>query len=363
VDVDASSDLRDVGKMSAVTIYDVANLAGVSIKTVSRVLNNEAGVRDATRETVRQAVKSLGYHPNLSARNLAGSRSYVIVTLVDADLTIHHWRGARAADFLTRVQLGATVECRNAGYHFMIELIGRDPVEMVAEVRGTLGALKPDGVLLTPPSSDDAVVLDLLKAARVPYVRLGSQSAGGGGLRLVMDDKGAARAITEHLIELGHTRIGLILGEPHYGASLARFAGFREALEANGLAVDDSLIRPGDFTYESGVESATSLLALPNRPTAIFACSDDMALGCLGAIAEAGLTAPQDISVAGFDDSAGARFSNPPLTTVGHPLDDLAALAVRSLVSGEVSVDEEKEIFAPLPFRLTVRRSTGPAPQ
>ncbi len=348
--------------MPAVTIYDVANLAGVSIKTVSRVLNNEAGVRTATRETVQQAVKSLGYHPNLSARNLAGSRSYVILTLVDADLTIHHWRGARAADFLTRVQLGATVECRKAGYHFMIELIGRDPVEMVAEVRGALGALKPDGVLLTPPSSDDTVVLELLKAARIPYVRLGAQSTDGGGLRLVMDDKGAAKAITQHLIDLGHTRIGLILGEPHYGASLARYAGFREALEDSGLAVDDDLVRQGDFTYESGVEGATSLLALPNRPTAIFACSDDMALGCLGAVADAGLAAPQDVSVAGFDDSAGARFSNPPLTTVGHPLDDLAALAVRSLISGEVSVDAEKEIFAPLPFRLTIRRSTGPKP-
>ena len=361
-DVDAPSRLSDVGWMSAVTIYDVANLAGVSIKTVSRVLNNEAGVKDATCEKVREAVKSLGYHPNLSARNLAGSRSYVIVTLVDADLTIHHWRGARAADFLTRVQLGATVECRNAGYHFMIELIGREPVEMIAEVRGVLGALKPDGVLLTPPSSDDTVVLDLLKAARVPFVRLGSQAEGGGGLRLVMDDKGAAQAITQHLIDLGHTRIGLILGEPHHGSSLARFAGFRETLEANGLAVDDTLLRQGDFTYESGFEGAASLLALPNRPTAIFASSDDMALGCLGAIAEAGLTAPQDVSVAGFDDSAGARFSNPPLTTVGHPLDDLAALSVRALISGEVPVDDEKAVFAPLPFRLTIRRSTGPAP-
>jgi len=348
--------------MTAVTIYDVADRAGVSIKTVSRVLNKEPSVRPSTRDRVLEVVEALGYHPSLSARSLAGSRSFVIAAFVDAALTIDHWRGARAADYLTRVQLGATVECREAGYHFMIELIDRDPPNVGREVRNVLGSLKPDGVLLTPPSCDDPIVLELLSAARVPYVRLGSEVAGGGGLRLRMDDKGAAAAMTRHLIDLGHQRIGFILGEAHYGASQARYGGYREAMTGAGLPTPKTLVRAGDFTFQSGYDAATALLKLADPPTALFASSDDMALGCLAALDEAGLVAPRDVSVAGFDGSAGARSSRPDLTTVGHPLDQIAALGVRALISGEVDPRIEREIFAPFPFELTIRRSTGPAP-
>jgi len=347
--------------MAAVTIYDVAHRAGVSIKTVSRVLNNESGVRPDTREKVRAAADAMGYHPSLSARSLAGSKSFVIAAFVDAALTIDHWRGARAADYLTRVQLGATIECRRAGYHFMIELIDREPPSVEREVLNVLGALRPDGVLLTPPSCDDVTVLDLLRRAGIPYVRLGSEAAGGGGLRIRMDDTGAAAAITEHLIELGHRRIGVILGEAHYPATVARLQGYRQALERHGLAAPPELIQPGDFTYQSGYDATVAFLKLAEPPTAIFASSDDMALGALAALNDVGQAVPRDMSVVGFDGSAGARSSSPPLTTVGHPIDELAALGVRALATGEVSTEEEQEIFAPLPFHLTVRRSTGPA--
>ena len=347
--------------MAAVTIYDVARRAGVSIKTVSRVLNNESGVKSDTREKVRAAADALGYHPSLSARSLAGSKSFVIAAFVDAALTNDHWRGARASDYLTRVQLGATVECRRAGYHFVIELIDRDPPGVEREVLGVLGALRPDGVLLTPPSCDDLAVLELLRNARVPYVRLGSEAPGGGGMRVRMDDVGAANAIVQHLIELGHRRIGIILGEAHYPATEARLRGWREALANHGLAAPEALTRPGDFTYQSGYAATGDFMALAEPPTAIFASSDEMALGALALFADAGLSVPRDVSVAGFDDSAGARSSNPPLTTVGHPLDELAGLGVHALVAGEVSSEHEREVFAPLPFRLEIRRSTGPA--
>jgi LacI family transcriptional regulator len=347
--------------MAAITIYDVARRAGVSIKTVSRVLNNESGVKSDTRDRVRDAAHILGYHPSLSARSLAGSRSFVIAAFVDAALTIDHWQGARASDYLTRVQLGATVECRRAGYHFVIELIDRDPPGVEREVQGVLGALRPDGVLLTPPSCDDDAVLELLRSARIPFVRLGSEAPGGGGVRVRMDDVGAASAIVEHLIELGHRRIGIVLGETHYPATAARLRGWREALARYGLAAPEVLIRPGDFTYQSGYAAVGGFLSLPEPPTAIFASSDDMALGVLAALADAGLSAPLDVSVVGFDDSAAARSSNPPLTTVGHPLEELARFGVHALVAGEVSIDEEREVFAPLPFRLAIRRSAGPA--
>jgi len=360
--VDVDGNFGEFKRMATATIYDVARRAGLSIKTVSRVMNREPSVRPATRERVLEAADALGYQPSISARSLAGSRSFIILAFVDAALTIEHWRGARAADYLTRVQLGATLECRKAGYHFMIELIDREPASIGREVRNILGALSPDGVLLTPPSCDDPTVLALLAAASVPFVRLGSEAAGGGGLRLRMDDRGAAAAITEHLIGLGHKRIGLILGEAHYGSTQARHDGYRDSMRRHGLATPDDLVRPGDFTFQSGYQGAVSLLAMNDPPTAIFAGSDDMALGCLVAADEAGLNVPSDVSIAGFDASAGSRFSHPALTTVGHPLDELSALGARALISGEVKPGEEREIYAPYPFELIARRSTGPAP-
>ena len=210
--------------MASVTIYDVAAHAGVSIKTVSRVMNAEPNVRPGTRERVAAAAEALGYHPNLSARSLAGSRSFVIAAFVDAALTMDHWRSERGADYLTRIQLGATIQCRQAGYHFMVELIDHQTPRVRQEVKSLLAALKPDGVILTPPSSDDEIVLELLQESSTPYARLGPEREGGGGLRLRMDDRGAAIGMTEHLIGLGHRRIAFIVGEPRYGASRARLA-------------------------------------------------------------------------------------------------------------------------------------------
>ena len=346
--------------MASVTIYDVAAQAGVSIKTVSRVMNAEPNVRSATREQVVAAAEALGYHPNLSARSLAGSRSFVIAAFVDAALTIDQWRSDRGANYLTRIQLGATTQCREAGYHFIVELIDQDTPRVRQEVRSLLAALQPDGVILTPPSSDDEIVLEILRDSATPYVRLGPERDGGGGLRMKMDDRAAARGMTEHLIGLGHQRVAFIVGDPRYGASHARLEGFRQAMAARGLPAPEAMIRQGDFTFQSGVEAAKALIASAEPATAIFASNDDMALGCLSALGEAGLATPGDISVAGFDDSSGARFSRPQLTTLRQPLAEMAAFATRMLIQGEVTPDCDKDAALDLPpFELVKRRSTA----
>jgi LacI family transcriptional regulator len=348
--------------MASVTIYDVAARAQVSIKTVSRVMNNEPNVRPAMRERVLDAAGALGYAPNLSARSLAGSRSFVIAVFVDAPLTIDHWRSERGADYLSRIQLGATLECREAGYHLLVELIDHDGPQVRQEVGALLAALKPDGVILTPPSCDNAVVLELLDKAGTPYVRLGPEKAEGLGPRVYMDDVAAAREMTEHLAELGHRRIGFITGDKRHGASHARREGYVAAMQARGLAPSPAWIREGDFTFESGHEGAKALLALPDRPTAIFASSDEMALGALAAVAEAGLAAPADISVAGFDDSPVARLSRPQLTTIRQPLVEMSTLATRMLING-VARNGGTEPRPPrdklLPFGLIQRASTA----
>jgi LacI family transcriptional regulator len=350
--------------MASVTIYDVAARAGVSIKTVSRVMNNEPNVRPAMRERVLTAAGDLGYSPNLSARSLAGSRSFVIAVFVDAALTIDHWRSERGADYLSRIQLGATLECRDAGYHLLIELIDHEGPQVRQEVAALLAALKPDGVILTPPSSDNEVVLELLEKAGTPYVRVGPERTSGQGPRVHMDDVAAAREMTEHLADLGHKRIGFIIGEPRYGASQARREGYLEAMKTRGLPVAEGLVRQGDFTFQSGLEQAKALLALPDRPTAIFASNDDMALGCIAAIAEAGLMIPGDISVAGFDDSPSSRFSRPQLTTVRQPVAEMSSVAAKLLIARAKSNDPpERPIDELLPFELIHRASTAPPPR
>ncbi|NQE62770.1 LacI family DNA-binding transcriptional regulator [Caulobacter sp. RHG1] len=351
--------------MASVTIYDVAARAGVSIKTVSRVMNKEPNVRPAMRDRVLLAAGDLGYSPNLSARSLAGSRSFVIAVFVDAALTIDHWQSERGADYLSRIQLGATLECREAGYHLLIELIDHQGPRVRQNVAAFLAALKPDGVILTPPSSDDPLVLEMLDKAGTPYVRIGPERADGPGPRVHMDDAAAARDMTQHLIGLGHRRIGFIVGEPRYGASQARREGYLAAMRDRGLPVANGWVRQGDFTFQSGVEQTKAMLAMPERPTAIFASNDDMALGCMAAIAEAGLMTPGDISVAGFDDSSSARFSRPQLTTVRQPVAEMSSLAARLLIGKAKGGDEAPAWPAEelLPFTLIHRASTAPPPR
>jgi len=176
-----------------------------------------------------------------------------------------------------------------------------------------------------------------------------------------MDDVAAAREMTEHLADLGHTRIGFIMGDPRYGAAPARREGYVAAMKARSLKVDKAWIRDGDFTFESGRKAAAALLALPERPTAIFASNDDMALGALAAVAEADLSVPGDVSVAGFDDSPVSRLSRPQLTTIRQPLVEMSTLATKMLINGGArSSGTERPRDELLPFTLIHRASTAP---
>ncbi len=340
------------------TIYDVAARAGVSIKTVSRVMNAQANVTAETREQVMAAVVALNYHPSRSARSLAGARSFLLAVVTDEKLTLDHWHTGRGADYLARIQLGTTVTCRDAGYHVMIAPVDQSGASGAQHLAAMLATLKPDGVILTPPSTDSDVVLGVLRATGTPYVRLGAERSDGGGLRLTLDDKGAARCMTEFLLSLGHTRIGFIGGDERYASSTSRREGFVEAMSARGLKTPWLL--SGDYTFESGLEAGQAILSRTRRPTAIFASNDEMALGCMAAAAERGLQVPHDISIAGFDDSGGSRLSFPLLTTLRQPIDAMAALAASALIDGSVKRDCDREGGGALPgFVVIPRQSTA----
>ena len=348
--------------MAGATIYDVAARAGVSIKTVSRVVNREANVSRAMRERVEEAVVALGYRRSLSARALAGSNSTIIAALVDAGLTIEHWKSGRGNDYLSRLELGALMECRRAEYHLMVELVDHGSEHLERDMLALLGSIRPAGVLLTPPNSDHAVVLDILDAAGVAYARISPEMDLGRGVSVRMDERQAAFDMTRHLIERGHQRIAHISGPATYAASRLRREGYEQALKEAGLPESPASIIEGDFTFASGITGVERLLA-GERPTAIFAANDDMALGVLQGAAAAGLSVPSDLSVAGFDDTPSALFSTPPLTTIRQPVAEMAAEATRRLLP--VTDQAESEDDGPVvvvPYYLVERGSTAVCP-
>lgn len=326
---------------SAPTITDVARHAGVSMKTVSRVLNDEPNVQPQMRERVMASVKALNYRPNLHARSLARARSSLISLLYYP----------ASAGFVAGMQLGATARCRELGYHLVVEALEGD--SGTRQLEHMIATLRPDGVILSPPVCDDDRVLATLHAAAMRCVRISPGQAAEAVGQVSMDDESAAAEMTAYLASLGHRRIGFIEGDPLQAASPRRLAGYRAALAAHGLPADPSIIVPGQFTFRSGLQGGERLLSLPQPPTAIFAANDDMALGVVFAAQQRGLRVPADLSVAGFDDSPFASLMWPPLTTVRQPLADMAVAAVDMLV------ERAPPAAAVLPHHLLARGSTA----
>jgi LacI family transcriptional regulator len=336
----------------APTIIDVAREAGVSIKTVSRVLNREAGVHEQTREQVLAVVGRLKYRPKLSARSLAGARSFLIGLLYYDP----------SAAFVGAAQKGAVVRCRESGYHLVVESIEDQAPDIDAQVDRMVSALRPDGMILTPPLCDNPRVLEALAAHGTPVVLISPGQHDAALMSVRMDDVHAAEEVTRLLIGLGHERIGFIRGKADQAASGLRHAGFERAMKAHGLTVDPALVCQGDFTYHGGVQAAQRLLTLRQRPTAVFASNDDMALGVMAEALRLGMSVPTELSVVGFDDSPAAALVHPALTTVRQPLEEMARLAVDLLITPgeEQASSAEEHVMA---HRLVVRGSTAPAPR
>lgn len=304
------------------TITHVAEAAGVSIKTVSRVINEEPGVNPETRERVLSAVAKLRYLPKLSARSLAGARSFLIGLLYYDP----------SAAYVGRVQQGATVRCREAGYHLVVESLHDDAPAIGQQVERMVSALRPDGMILTPPLCDNAQVLKTLLESGTPCVLVSPARDYKGWPSVRMDDVLAAEEITNLLISLGHERIAFIKGPTNQAASGLRYQGYLRAMKTHKVEVIPQLVHDGKFTFASGLDAAHHLLSRRVKPTAVFASNDDMALGVLAAAQRLGLGVPGDISIAGFDDSIASDLVWPTLTTVRQPMEEMARVAVDMLI-------------------------------
>ena len=320
VDEAASEQAR--AKAGRVRIEDVAEAAGVSMKTVSRVLNNEPNVSPRTRTLVEAAVEKLRYRPLPSARVLAGRRSYLVAMLFDNP----------SSNYLMEIELGVLDACQAQHYNLMLAPLVYNADDIIGKVEALVVQAQLDGVILTPPITDDVALLRRLEELGIPYASISAKEQ-NRHVGVVVDEHGAVCAMMAHLASLGHRRIGHVRGHAAHGASAWRLAGYREGLRRAGLRYDAKLVVDGEFSYESGYAATNALLDLEDRPTAIFAANDDMAAGVIRAACERGLVVPRDISVCGFDDTPIARHIYPALTTVRQPTSDMGRLATMQLLA------------------------------
>ncbi|WP_068077740.1 LacI family DNA-binding transcriptional regulator [Novosphingobium lentum] len=332
------------------TMADVARLAGVSNKSVSRVINAEPHVSPKLRQKVEAAIAALNYVPDTAARSLAGSRSFTIGLLFDNP----------SPNYTMKVMNGAYGACVDNGYHLRIDSIDstRDSDGVRSQLDGILRHSRSDGFVLTPPLTDNALVLEFLEQRGVPYARIAPVLDPGRSASVQIDDAGAAAAVATMLWDNGHRRFGLINGPAEHGAAGTRRAGFLGKLRE----LNPEIIVPeafGGFSFAGGIAGGRDLLSARKHPTAIFAANDDMAAGLIVACSEMGLSVPRDVSVVGFDDSWIAMSVWPYLTTVYQPIDEMAREAATMLIARHRNGPADTQLL--LSYRIVERASVGPA--
>jgi LacI family transcriptional regulator len=300
---------------------------------------------------VMQVVQELGYRPNAFARSLSSARSYLIGLFFDDP----------ASGYAVAMQRGAMTRCRAHHYHLVVEPLDLTAADWREELTGSLRAMRLDGVVLAPPLSQSAALLDLLAALDVRHVCISpDDEARARAGTIEIDERQAALDMTRRLIALGHRDIGFVEGDPAHASTAARRDGFVAAMAEAGLPVAEGRVARGDFSFRSGVEAGEAMLAGVPRPSAIFASNDDMALGVSVAALKLGLAVPGTLSIAGFDDAPTARLAWPPITTVRQPVAEMGAAAVDMLIDAKYRQSEEPAAFhARLAYSLVERESTG----
>lgn len=337
-------------------MLDVAKLAGVSPMTVSRVMNSKSTVRGSTRKKVMDAAAALNYSPNQEARILAGAKPIRVGFL-------YSMPSVRSGAYLTEVLLGLLSQLSVSNVQLFVEKCEEGDLVIGQTQRLIDNAL--DGIILPPPLGDNAEIVERIVSAGIPLVVIACGMPDPRVSAIGIDDRAAAYEMTRHLIELGHQRVGFITGHPHQSVTAPRLAGYMAAVKDFGADPAPELVAQGMFNYRSGLDATEQLLALPDRPTAIFASNDDMAAAAVAVAQRLGLDVPGDITVAGFDDTALATTIWPALTTVHQPTIEMAEAAVQCVVQ-RIVAQRNGTIVSPqhsaIDFTL-VRRQSDAAPR
>ncbi|WP_417624812.1 LacI family DNA-binding transcriptional regulator [Paremcibacter congregatus] len=347
-----------IQKMKTATMQDVAKLAGVSMMTVSRVISNEAKVRDKTRDKVMAAIEELDYQPNLSARSLASAKSHLIALFYQNP----------SEGYVGQLLIGALSKSQSRGYNLVVSSLDETTDDVETALKALVRRNKIEGIILPPPLSDSQRVLDILMALNIPAVRISPQRDDHPFPFVCMDEAQAAFDITEHLITQGHRKIGFIQGHPDHSGSHLRYEGYKRALEKHHIDIRDDYIQQGLFTYRSGFQAAVNLVTLADPPTAIFASSDDMAAATISAAQKHHLQVPSMLSVVGFDDAPIASAIWPSLTTVRQPILEMAERATDLLIDAlkkkpeteqEMETPPEQNLENILEYQLMLRETVA----
>jgi len=291
-------------------------------------------------------MQELGFKPSVAARILAGTKSNQIALIYD-----NH-----SPYYMHQIQSGCWDRCHGEGVRLLAQPVNVDDPDVGDQVRGLISETHVDGIILSSPVTDCGPVLRALEAMNIPFVRISPGTNHALTSSVFMDDAQAADDMTTYLINLGHRRIGFIKGHPNHMASDERLFGYRRALDRAGISFEPSLVADGLFDFDSGTEAARHFLSMAKPPTAIFASNDDMAAGVLAVAHDRGIAVPDQLSVAGFDDTTLARTVWPPLTTIRQPMFELADTAAQLLLGGGDIAHKR------LPHELIERRSTAPCP-
>lgn len=342
-----SDDAALEGGRRRATINDIARIAGVSKKTVSRVINRSPSLRPETREKIEAVIARYGYAPDPQARGLAFRRSFLIGLIYDNP----------NPQYVVNMQLGLLDGMRGSGFELVVHPCDRGSTTLVPDIRAFIERQKLFGVVLTPSVSEDEGVAAMLREVGCEYVRVASVAVDEAAHSIITQDRHGGLLAGRHLAELGHRRVGFISGPLTFRSSHERRGGFEDGLGEHGVTLSPELVAEGAYTFESGLESAAKLLALPDRPTAIFAGNDEMAAGVLHAARKAGLEVPRDLSVIGFDDFQIASRVWPPLSTVRAPTREIGRIAAEKLI-GQAS-EGRRDPADRLPS-LVARDSTAP---
>ena len=340
---------------SRATIDDVAKLAGVSIKTVSRVVNREPNVRASTQEKVANAIKSLNYRPNQSARDLASNHSRLIGLIYD-DPSLFD---IPSSGYIIRLQQGSLRACRAAHYELLIHPCNYRSKDVIGELHSLIEQARPAGMIIAAPLSNMPAIVEAIESTGTPCVRLSPGTLDSEKFSVATNDRDVCAEMTRYLASLGHRKIGFIKGHGKHKAVSLRYSGYKDGLKQSELPFDKDLVAAGDNSVKSGEQCALQLLEREDRPTAIFAANDDMAAGALRVAMRLGIKVPEQLSIAGCDDNSLARQLYPTLTTIRQPLAAMAERAATTLIAQarKISIQAGTDVIA---AELRIRESTPP---
>ncbi|UXI66404.1 LacI family DNA-binding transcriptional regulator [Tahibacter amnicola] len=311
------------------TINDIARMAGVSKKTVSRVINRSQLVQQQTRERVEALIRDIGYVPDPMARALAFGKSFLVGLLYDSN----------AMQDIPLLQEGLVSGLRGSAFAAVLHGCDSRREDPISSIRQFIIQRRPHGVIFAPPLSDLPELGALAEELGCRHVRIQAEPVDASSSAMLTQDRSGAAEVADYLVSLGHRRIGFIAGPESLASARERSAGFLERLGLRGVQVADEHLVSADYGFDAALRGATRLLRDPSRPSAIFAASDEMAAAVLKAARTLGIDVPGEVSVVGFGDSAISRLLSPALTSVHSPLCEIAGQAVSMLIGGEADMD------------------------